>query len=627
MSGITGLLRFDGQSVDAQDMAASLDALQAYGRDAVNIWQGPTIGLGQRLNRLTPEDAYENLPRYERDVCVVFDGRLDNREELLARLGETNRPYQPDSLLLTWAYLRWGVDCVQHLLGDFAFGIWDEAEQRLLLARDPIGARPLYYAQDHARFVFATDVRAVLAYRGIVQTLDEAVVAAYLDDGNFTLTEQTFYDAVWKLPHAHLMTVQGGQVRQSAYWQPQATHMPHLRTLDDHASNLREQIERAVMARARLAQPAAAHISGGLDSSSVAVLAARALKQREAALHTLVSWSPPYGQLYPPQQHDERPRIDAIARAEGVPLLYTGMDGATLRDFLRRDISQQSWINLAPEWRILPLLAARGVRVVFSGWGGDEGASTNAKGILAELLLRGQWLELLRDLHHLTRWRPHALRRELQRDLLPSLFPNRVATPDPDAPAGYIAPEFAQATYQAREQRVTPYAAPTLKRKRSVQAAQHVRMMRGHVSNRMEGWAIWGAAHGITYTYPLTDQRVLAAAFAIPAQYFLQRGVRRYIYRVAMQGVLPDATLWRTSKYDAALEANRTHMRLAMWQLLAAEVAAGQWDAAVPWLDMPRLRTDLSKVPDALGKRELQTLIHLHRAIEVYHLWHYHHTG
>ena len=617
MSGITGILRLsdDAPLITPETLQGPMAAIAAYGGDDSAIWHDDHAALGQQTLWVTQPHKQGVQSSADGRYYITFDGRLDDSDtqadenhaqKLLACLHDATR--------------------LQQLNGEFAFAIYDSAEHKLLLARDHIGARPLYYARSKDTFVFGTDIGALLAYPGVSHELDEAVVAAYLLDDDFTLTGQTFYRDVWKLPHAHYLNVTPQRFELHCYWRPEDTQPIHCKTLTDYAELLRERVSQAVAWRVRTSYPVAAHISGGLDSSSVAVLAARHVAANNDIFAGMASWSPPYDDIALLDAGDERPRIDAMAAAENADVLYTRMDGHKLRAFLQQDISRMGWVSLSIEPQVLQQVQARGARVLLSGWGGDEAATTNAKGLLAELLLRGRWLALLRDLRDLTGWRRAALRAELRREL-PSLLPTLIAgRDDSGALPPYIAPDFAQRTDQQRLERVTPYRAARFRRVRSVRQSQFIRIRRGHISVRMEAWAIAGAQHGVLYSYPLTDRRVLEAAFSIPTEYYLQQGIRRYIFRVAMQGILPDETRWHTSKYDAALEVSRRRMRLQLWRMLADEVAVGLWADDVPWLDMPRVRAHLSAAPQQMTREYALRLLQLRRAIVAYHLWQIHMT-
>jgi asparagine synthase (glutamine-hydrolysing) len=171
--------------------------------------------------RVTPESLLERLPasiRTAPHLVITADARIDNRDEVFDALGSpgAGRTKTPDSSLILLAYERWGVECVRRLLGDFSFAIWNTRERMLFCARDPFGCRPFYYFGDGARFLFASDLKGVLAGVDSPQ-LNEALIAAHLQMHTYYAQKtQTFYRGVLKLPPGHTMVVSGGGVEVHA---------------------------------------------------------------------------------------------------------------------------------------------------------------------------------------------------------------------------------------------------------------------------------------------------------------------------------------------------------------------------------------------------------------------------
>lgn len=148
----------------------------------------------------------------------MADARIDNRTSLRSALRDQVRaPAPTDADLILAAYRRWGTDCAQHLIGDFAFAIWDAGAQRLFAARDPMAMRGFYYGPKPDRFLFATEVKQILAAPDVPERLYEPIIAAHLAS-NFKDLEHTFYEDVWALPPAHALEVTAGGVQKWQYW-------------------------------------------------------------------------------------------------------------------------------------------------------------------------------------------------------------------------------------------------------------------------------------------------------------------------------------------------------------------------------------------------------------------------
>jgi len=166
MSGICGQFNLDDAPVAAADLRAMTAMLEKRGPERTGRWRDGATGLGHTLLATTPELTFERQPfKHAETGCVITaDVRLDNRDELLDAFGLLEqRDSIGDAELILLAYLEWGEDCLDRLLGDFAFAIWDPRHQKLFCARDHFGMRPLYY--HHApgkRFLFASDARSIL---------------------------------------------------------------------------------------------------------------------------------------------------------------------------------------------------------------------------------------------------------------------------------------------------------------------------------------------------------------------------------------------------------------------------------------------------------------------------------
>jgi asparagine synthase (glutamine-hydrolysing) len=281
MSAVFGIFQRRGPALVREQLDAGLCALAVYGPEGQARWADTVVGLGYQWTTRTAESARESLPWHDpaANLAITADARLDDREGLAARLdvSPVELALAPDSQLILRAYQKWGHDCPAYLLGDFAFAIWDVGAKTLFCARDHMGVRPLYYHLSPARFVFATDIVGLLAVPGVSSGLDEPYVASHLLYKFYVHPERTFYDAARKLPPGHTMAIGPDTTRLARYWRPERARDVRFRAEADYVDAFREIYARAVRDRLRAVHPIGVHLSGGLDSSSVAVMAAREL--------------------------------------------------------------------------------------------------------------------------------------------------------------------------------------------------------------------------------------------------------------------------------------------------------------------------------------------------------------
>ena len=537
------------EAIAAHGLHAMLAALAPYGTDAAE-WTDDSIGLGVRFAKMEG-DATGLALRCDRDagLTVAADARLDDRDALCAALDvpQPERAALADGDLILRAYLRWGAACPHHLLGDYAFAVWDARTRTLFCARDHIGARPLYYAETAQGFVFASAVEGVLAAPGVSDALDEATVATFLRSMFPFTTTHTFFLAVRKLPPGHTLIVKTGTIRLQRHWRPE--EVPSARPASDeaYAEEFLHLYTRAVRDRLRGPGPIGTHLSGGLDSSSIAVLAARDLRRQGRPPPLAFSWLPELGDAPPDPAHaPEYARINAVCVQEGLSVFHRTQSAADIATILRRDGTYPG-MNAHPNEEVVQRCAEeQGIRVLLSGWGGDEGASFNGRGYFEQLLLSGRWWRLAVE----GRAAGMGPRRFLFGCVLPLVHPGLALGlrrlwhgKERRSRRGFIAPAF--------KQRVKPRP-ERWPRNLDVRRSQVWLLQSAHLSARIEGWAASGARRGIEYRYPLLDRRVLEFVLGLPPAQFRRGKWGRWLMRRALQPVLPPEVGWHPSKADPA---------------------------------------------------------------------------
>lgn len=619
MSAILARVNFDGAPICTESFHRAFEVMAPYGGDGSDTWIKGAVGLGQHLLRFTPESCHERQPYAWDEAIIVADVRIDNRDELCDRFGlsHPDRATTPDSHLILRAYRLWGEDCTAHLLGDFAFAIWDRRAQRMFCARDHIGARPLYYVHSPSAFIAATDIRSLQAFPDVRCDIDELEVASFLLWPRLTKT-RTFFTQVHMLHAAEQVCVGERGITRRIHWSPEAAPDVRHKSPAEYAEHFRAVLDAAIAARIRTPYPVAAHLSGGLDSSGVVVLANRQLREQGRSLDMTYTWSPAPSDTYPLGRWDERNTIHRLCKQEDLPVHYGTATGQGFRDFLARDMAVEMNADLFEEFPVLAHASDMGNRSILSGWGGDEAATYAGRGYLAYLLKRGHWRELARITRRTVGIRrPHRTLRFLARHAILPLLPDRLY--DRFAPyyrsdrqPSYIHPAFAARFPDAAKVPLSWREIPDPRK------TQERLLKKGLIAERMATWAAWSSAYGVLHTYPLTDRRVLEYALGLPPELLYHKGQWRYLFRAALKDVLPPLP----PKADPVNEQKRFDCELACWRILADEVRAGLWaDDDVPWLDMPRLREKMLVVPDEMNHEHLLEFIPISFAVRVWHLW------
>ncbi|MCC7278928.1 MAG: hypothetical protein IT487_11525 [Chromatiaceae bacterium] len=318
MTAIAGLIHTDQAPIDPAVLQRMRNLLQPYGRDAQHLHREPGAGFLRTLLRTTPEDSLDRQPlvHAESQTLILFDGRLDNRDELAQALGIPSDQLRlmADSALALHACLRWETDAVDRLLGDFALACWQPRQSRLWLARDPLGTRPLYWHQTPRHFAFASLPKALFAIPGVEKAICEERLHDYLCLLPM-IGPESFYKDIYRVEPGQILVLDGERVETRRYHRWDAETELKLPSDAAYLEAFSAELERAVACRLRSSGPIASHLSSGFDSSTVTALAAQQLAARSQRLiaYTAVPREGFAGPVPRNRHGDEGPGAKALA--------------------------------------------------------------------------------------------------------------------------------------------------------------------------------------------------------------------------------------------------------------------------------------------------------------------------
>ena len=197
MSGIAGIIHFDGRPVEPGQVEAMTAAMHTRGPDGIHHWRRGNVALGQCMLRTTPESLEETQPLTNEDesLVLVMDGRVDNWEELRRELlgkGAKLRT-RADAELVLRAYEVWGRDCLTHIDGDFALLIWNARQQEAFCARDRMGSKPFQYQWNGKTLVFSSELRPIIDSQLVPKSINQFVLAEYLAAEWYSRDETLWY--------------------------------------------------------------------------------------------------------------------------------------------------------------------------------------------------------------------------------------------------------------------------------------------------------------------------------------------------------------------------------------------------------------------------------------------------
>jgi asparagine synthase (glutamine-hydrolysing) len=277
MCGIHGLLQLDGQPIADRTLLTRMGGVTSHrGPDDEGTYYDGEVALGmRRLSIIDLAGGHQPIPNEDESLWVVCNGEIYNFKQLRAELIKLGHRFRTgsDTEVIVHAYEQYGDDFVGRLDGMFGLALWDARRRRLLVARDPIGIKPLYYRHDQRRLIFASEAKAILALQAAARAIDPAALGEYLALG-YVPQPASMFAGIRKLAPAHLLIVERGVVSQRRYWQlPRAIDRHSSAT--DFVAQVRGRIEAAVAEQMVSDVPLGAFLSGGIDSSCVVAFMAR----------------------------------------------------------------------------------------------------------------------------------------------------------------------------------------------------------------------------------------------------------------------------------------------------------------------------------------------------------------
>jgi len=349
------------------------------------------VGFGQVLFSPSPETGFFSTS----DYIVIADCRIDNKQQLAENL-QLNELNPPDDYLILKAYEKWGVQCAEHIVGDFAFAIWNKQKEEIFCARDHFGIKPFYYCFDEKGFIFSSEIKAILTQTDLDFTPNEQYIADTLSIVK-SEKDSTFYSEIKKLPPAHYFVLKNDQLEVKEYWKllPQETlGLNH----DEIINQFKELLVEAVKCRASENLIIGSELSGGIDSSSITAIAAQFCRVKTFS-HVMPDNL--LGKIHPFK--DEREYITLLDDYCDIQeRFFITSESTGVLNAINQNLEDLEFItqqNFSVFSDCLYIKAQEeGVSILFSGFGGDEVVSSKSGSYMDELASQGLWNELKQDL-------------------------------------------------------------------------------------------------------------------------------------------------------------------------------------------------------------------------------------
>lgn len=559
MSIQAGILNVDGKMVDHRALARLSSYMKLFGPSSQSSFRRDNFGsIYSRLSSNAQSKAPSQPHLSPQGVVITWDGRLDNRQELLQRLGLDDLTAASDCDIVGAAYRQWGLECLGRLIGDWALSLWDTADERLVLAKDFLGTRHLFYSFECGRLVWATTLDTILGFAEKPLQINDRYIAEYLV--SFPSTHLTPYAGVFPVPAGHAVTIAHGIHSVAEYWSFDSSIHLFLSDDIDYQEQFRELLAQSLRRRLQSERPVLAELSGGMDSSSI-VSMADLVSKRDPGLARVDTISY-YDSTEP--NWDERPFFTKVEEARGRSGFHVNV-GQITDDF---EMPATPMIFSLPgatkgSYEIEKIRAtyiqSHGYDVLLSGIGGDEllGGIPNPIPELAFLTRAANLSQLYRQTRA---WslKGHRPWHHLLCETITSFLPRNPLTQNTVEPnLAWLAPSFLRTHRDLLKNgcrnRLHVFG-PDPVWQANLAAFHHLQ--------KQIGCLVPSPFGNYRKSYPFLDRDLMTFVYSIPREQILRPGERRSLMRRALVGILPPEILNRRRKAQvsrrpfASIEAN-----------------------------------------------------------------------
>lgn len=557
MSGIAGIIRFDGAPVEPGLIQQMTAGMSHRGPDGIKHWTKGSVALGHCMLRTTPESLEENQPLANEDesLVLVMDGRVDNWEELRKELlgrGVVLRT-RADTELVLRSYELWGENCLEHIDGECSLVIWDARNQAAFCARDRVGNKSFSYYWDGKTLIFASELHTILALPGVKQEFNEGLLAEYLANEWYS-RDETFWKGVSRLVGGHRMKVDRGGTRITRYWQPDLwATLPYKRD-EEFVEHYRALLADVVRRMSRSHLPVAFEVSGGLDSSALFAMAEHLRRQQQLPAPEIRAYAMDYHDDVNANELEYGRAVGQFLGISVKEILPTQMPVSWYRNWAKRYREMPSSPNAVQTMGLRETARQEGARVIVAGVGGDEWVGMPWTGAYySEELALHQWRNVMtcfkNDIEVLgisqaSWW--------LFRYGAVPVLPEQIK---------YVLRKFRRV--KKRESWLSPHLQRVLDERRDrlkivvpqplARRGQHIQTLILEDAYEAAGREFEDRLNSslqLELRRPFFNHAIIQFSFSTPERLRSRGRLTKWLHRQAMRGLLPDKVLDRTTKAD-----------------------------------------------------------------------------
>ena len=526
-------------------MRAMLSELRHRGPDGEGFFEAPGIALGHaRLAIIDLSDGgRQPFASDDGALQLLHNGEIFNYLELRAELQRLGHRFRTDTdtEVVLRAYEQWGRGCVTRFNGMWAFALWDESEQRLFCSRDRFGIKPFVYRSEVGRFAFASEPRAFLRDPTFRARANPAAIRDFLAQGHTDHLEETFFAGVHQLPPGHSLTFGAKGLRLERYWSLEPLDPPA-----DPIETFRELFLDSVRLRLRSDVPLGTALSGGLDSSAVAVAIDHLLRTEAENARPVGERQRTFTVYFEDAGFDERPFARAVVDRILAEPRWVSFDETTLLDVLPAVVTAQgepfASTSIVAQWFVMHSAASAGLKVMLDGQGGDEvlaGYRTTYGYRLADLLARARFRQAASELRAF----PESMR----------ALPAALITP--------FLPQSARWVLRGRRGRGDLLVHPALRQRTSppsppragrlpdrLRTQYHLILSQLGLPELLRYEDRNSMAHSLEGRVPFLDHRLVELLYGLDARHLYERGRTKVVLREGLSDLLPQVVRDRRDK-------------------------------------------------------------------------------
>ncbi|WP_160689313.1 asparagine synthase-related protein [Clostridium sp. C2-6-12] len=634
MSGIIwGIINLDEKQVSEELGKSMIKSMEKYKIDSYKYILEKNVFVGCGIQYITTESLRERLPYYDTEskLIITADAIIDNREELLDEFELKKNKVEDftDSEYILMAYKKWGKECPKHLLGNFCFTIWNEEKQELFCGRDHLGTRTYYYYYNGNKFAFCTVSSPLInLIEGKVE-LNERWIVDYLalDGGHVTEDEETIYKEIKQLQAAHTFVITNDKFEKHIYWNPvEKIKELKLSTDKEYIDAFLNIYTEAIRCRLRGRDEIGLWISGGLDSSSVAAIASKLLKNQGKILKTFSAV---------PMKQFKDDKIDNRIRDESnnVRLLsefignmdtnfyaFQESNGFNVIDELisiferpYKIVQNSYWLN-----NLLKKAISKNCRVVMNGAYGNLTVSFGDFFIHEKTLFsKGKIIKLIREINYFSK-NKNISRKRIIKDVIKYLLPHKIKknifyrkNPNydmfEDLPVNNELIEKWNVYERFNDKKLNEIIDEAM----VLNKAKEILIDPIHDSEVLDIINKMALSNGIIFRDPTADIRVIEFCLSLPTEQYFKDGVDRRLIRNSMKGLIPEKIRMNMNK--SGLQAADWIQRLIpIWEEIYVEIEKAVNEKDIEkYININKVRRVLNTTKNGITERDNEEIVFL----------------